>query len=246
MDKVSWIQFFLGLVFVGAGIVIPDLVGGILIGVGVGGVVVSMTPARNWKVRLPSLRQRIPKLLPLSEPKDFVEKEWLQEAQTFEGSANRFWRTLGTRFATSDIHGLPKNFDSLRGMVAKARWPDDKQEDYHRDMALANDQVREMARRIYQLDGKPLFSNLGEEYDLDDLRGSMAKTILRWVDEFGRENGDRFEVWIRKRLGGIHIQTLKLLWYVEEAKVESIRNDEPDYHALERMRSALMPSTPDT
>lgn len=175
-----------------------------------------------------------------------VEADWLRQAETFEGSAKRFWRALKVSFVASDIHLAPKNFDSLHHKVVNAYWPDDEPEYSDRNRSSASTDVREMARRIYQLGGKPLFSNVGEADDLDDLRDSMAKTILRWAHELEGDGGDRFEVWIRKRLGVLHLWTLKLLWYVEEANAKFIHNDEPNYHAMDRMRSALMPLAPDT
>lgn len=174
------------------------------------------------------------------------EQRWRDDVEEFERLALDFWETLGARFANSDIHRLSMDFDSLTPTLATACWPDHEPPESDRDASLATRQVRELARRIYSLDGKSLFKSANEIYELDKLRQPMAQTLKRWRVTLEGAGRDRLAPLLREYLGSHHIQTLKLLWYTEAAKAESIKNDNPDYRPIETVRAALMPSKPDT
>jgi len=149
------------------------------------------------------------------------------------------WHALGFAFATSGIHDLPIDFDSLTPTVRSAYWPDSNPRKADPDRSLATAYLRDFTRRVYTLDGKGVIRDLAGVQKIDGMRHTMMQAVRRWQTRLEGDDGVGVAEWLRENLGEHYSNTMKLLWWLEAAKSESVRNKDPDYRPLVAMRAAL-------
>ena len=167
---------------------------------------------------------------------EVVEANWLPEVESLSRLAGRFWETIGEQFSHFGTLGQSTLREGLGDRVRAAAWPDeieDAWDDWDVDdgttlpLGVSAFFLRDFANRLYEHDTA----------GFEDTRRELAILAYRW---WTRAEADKaFERWLGATLGPVNIGTLKLLWYVEVARAESLKNAAPDYRPYVWLRELL-------
>ena len=193
------------------------------------GLLLSFTPLRDWQVPLPERPKRITVPDDWSETLDvrtsYVNESWHVELEEFWRYARHFWDALRERYGRFGVLGQPGEPQHLSGLVEWTPWPD-------RGGSGESDPtfVQGFATRLYQNDTS---SFEGHRHDL-------AYRAYRWWSRANDATDGNFEAWLGRNLKPAHLNTVKLLWYVDLAHGDYIGHGHaPDFRPYVFLRRLM-------
>ena len=206
------------------------LAGVVLVVGGAAITVVSLTPYRDRQYRLPWVRPS--PIFPTSVLPS--PDEWITELEDFSRHTRKFWDAVRDQFELYGTAGIATGGASLNGRVTAAEWPDELGDDEwgdgtHLPQELSGALLRDFCQRMYQN---------GAAQEVEERRHELSILVKRWWMR-DRTGDTQFRVWLAEYLDHIHLNTTKLLWYIEEAKAVTIPKPDPDYRPYEFLREVL-------
>ena len=134
--------------------------------------------------------------------------------------ARQFWDALRDRYGRFGGLGHPADPRGLSEFVENAPWPD-----RDGDSTL----IRAFATRLYQNDNASFEAH----------RHVLANRAYRWWSRANDASDQSFETWLGNNLGGLHLNTVKLCWYVDIAHNDYIGHQDGDFRPHIFLRHVL-------